>query len=323
MTRAHNGEQSVYDVIIIGAGPSGLTAAIYTSRARLKTLVLDNSQVISQAAYAYRIENYPGFPDGISGMELVSRFRKQASEVGAEFATAAVDNISHSSAKGEKFWQVNAGDKSFKSLSVIISSGAVARKLKVAGEERLHGKGVSYCATCDGPFYKGKEIVVVGGGNTALEEAIFLTRFAKKVTIVHRRDRLRATQILQEKARLNKKIEFAWSSLVEEIKGSSMVEGMVLRNVVTDEKKVLNCEGVFVSIGYTPNTDFLKNFIHLDEKGYITADERMKTSKKGVFASGDCRNIPLKQIVTASGDGALAAYSCQQYIDEIKGTIYK
>ncbi|NQT90535.1 MAG: thioredoxin-disulfide reductase [Candidatus Omnitrophica bacterium] len=305
----------MHEVIIIGAGPAGLTAAIYTSRARLKTLVLEDISVMSQTAYADRIENYPGFPKGTDGLSLLESFKKQAKGFGAEFITGKAEEITAR--------QVKVDGKRYDTLSVIIATGARARKLDIPGEDKLCGKGVSYCATCDGAFFKDKDIVVVGGGDTAIQEAIFLTRFARKVMVIHRRDRLRATKILQEQALSNKKIEVIWNSVAEEILGTTKVEGVKIKNLAKSQERKLSCEGVFVSIGFVPNTAFLKGKLELNDKGYIIVDGEMRTSEKGIFACGDCRNTPLRQIVTACGDGAIAAFSCQHYVEELKGTSYE
>ncbi|MDP8229740.1 MAG: thioredoxin-disulfide reductase [Candidatus Gorgyraea atricola] len=302
-----------YDIVIIGGGPAGLTAALYTSRARLKTLLIESFSVPGQAIITDSIENYPGFIDGVNGFELVEKFKKQAQKFGTELRTGNVKRIE----KDSKGWRVEVEGKPISSFSVIVASGARPKKLGVAGEEKFQGKGVSYCATCDGALYKDKEVVLVGGGDTSIEEAIFLTKFVKKVKVVHRRDRLRATKILQERALSNKKIEFIWESNVVEILGDDRVRG-----VRTDKGSEISCEGVFIFVGYIPNTDFVKGLVKLDKPGYILADDDMKTSKNGIFACGDCRKKLLRQVITACGDGATAAFSAQHYVEELKGIAY-
>jgi len=313
----------IYDVIIIGAGPSGLTAAIYTSRARLKTLLLEGLSVSSQALVTDKIENYPGFPEGIGGFEMIDRFKKQAKLFGTEFVVEDVNSIQPSKRQGANIWQVEVKEKIYYSLSVIIASGAQFKVLGVEGEKRLLGKGVSYCAVCDGAFFKDKDIVVVGGGDTAAEEALFLTRFAKKITLIHRRDRLRATRILQERIFANKKISIIWNSVLNEIIGGSKVQGVRVTDVKTKKETDISCNGVFIFVGLVPNTNFVKDTIKLDENGYVIAEGSMKTSRDGIFACGDCRQTILRQVVTACGDGAFAAFSAQQYVENLKDTAYK
>lgn len=313
----------IYDVIIIGAGPSGLTAAIYASRARLKTLLLEGLSVSSQALVTDKIENYPGFPEGINGFEMIDKFKKQAKLFGTEFVQEDVDTIRPSERDGANIWQVEVKDKRYYSLSVIIASGAQFRMLGVDGEKKLLGRGVSYCAVCDGAFFKDKDVVVIGGGDTAAEETLFLTRFAKKITLVHRRDRLRAARILQERISSNKRISIVWDSVVNEIMGESKVQGVRVTNVKTKKETNILCDGVFIFVGLVPNTNFVKDAIKLDDNGYIIADSSMKTSSEGIFTCGDCRQTILRQVVTACGDGAFAAFSAQQYVDDLKGTAYK
>ena len=314
---------SIYDVIIIGAGPAGLTAALYAQRAGLKTLVLEDTTLISQMAYAYLIENFPAFPEGIGGIELTDKIRKQAEKFGATIIADPVNSISALKHKTANLWHIKAAVNTYDCLSVIIASGARRKRLEVGGEERLRGRGVAYCATCDGPLFRDKDIAVVGGGNSALEEALFLTKFAKKVIIIHRKDRLRAAKALQEKASSNEKIEIVLNSVVEEIIGKEMVEGVRIKDVSSYKEKLIPCQGVFVSIGFTPNTDFASDVVKLDENGCIVVDNITGTSVGGIFACGDCSSAFLKQIVTACGDGARAAFSCQQYVEALKGASYK
>lgn len=315
----------MYDVVIIGGGPAGLTASIYTSRARLRTLVIESLSLPSQLTLTERIENFPGFPDGINGLELVERLKKQTLNFGTELINGRVTDI-----------EINREDivKSFKlivdnllgsqnqielfSLAVIIASGSKARKLGVTGEDKFLGRGVSYCAVCDGAFFKNKEIVVIGGGDAAAEEALFLTKFGSKVTIIHRRDSFRAAEILQERIFSNNKITICWNSTAVEILGNKMVEAVKIKNVITNEVSLISAQGIFIYIGYSPNTDFLKKLVKLDENGSIIAGEDMETSEKGLFACGDCRGKNVLQAVTACGDGATAAVSSLKYIEMIK-----
>lgn len=308
-----------YDVIIIGGGPAGLTAALYASRARLKTLLLESYFVPGQAVITDCIENYPGFPDGINGFELIEKFKKQVQKFGAEIKMGDVKRIE----KHKNGWRVDVEGKTHNSLSLLVASGARPKKLGVPGEERLQGRGVSYCATCDGALYKDKDVVLVGGGDTAIQEALFLTRFAKKVSVIHRRKRLRATRILQERALANKVIEFIWESRIIEIMGKDKVGGVKVKNINTEKETEVSCDGVFIFAGYSPNTDFIKGLLKSDKDGYILTDDDMNTSKKGIFACGDCRKKLLRQVVTACGDGATAAFSAQQYVEELKGVAYK
>ena len=300
-----------YDCIIIGGGPAGLTAGIYASRARLKTLLIESYSVACQAVTTDHIENYPGFPDGVNGFELIEKFKKQAEKFGVEFIAGEVKAIK----ENKSAWEILTDDLSYTGRAVIIASGARPKRLDIPGEDKFRGKGVSYCATCDGALFKNKEVVVAGGGDTALEEAIFLTRFAKKVSVIHRRNALRGTKILQERAFSNKKIEFVWDSVISEILGDARVSAVKVKNVKTGAVKDLSCDGVFIFVGYTPNTAFLKDLLTLDESGYIIADVNSLTSKAGIFACGDCCKKLLRQVVTAAGDGATAAFACQRYLE--------
>ena len=308
-----------YDVIVVGGGPAGLTAALYAGRARFKTLLVESYSVPGQAVITDYVENYPGFPDGINGFDLIGKFKKQAERFGVEFKVGDVKNIK----KAGNGWEIEAEGKVHMALSLIIASGARPKRLGIEGEERLQGHGVSYCATCDGALYKDKDAVLVGGGDTAIQEALFLTRFVKKLSVVHRRNRLRATKILQERALADKKIEFIWESMAVEILGKDRVEGLRVKNIKTEKETEISCGGVFIFVGYSPNTDFLRGILKLDKDGYILTDQDMKTSKKGIFACGDSRKKLLRQVVTACGDGATAAFSAEQYVDGLKGVSYK
>lgn len=315
--------EHVYDVIIIGGGPAGLTAGIYASRAGLRALCIEGASSLSQITVTDHIENYPGIPEDINGFELIERFKKQALQFGLEVTSRDVTVMKETTWDDKQGWKITAGGNPYEALAVILATGAYWRKLGVPGEDVFAGKGVSYCATCDGPIFRNRDVVVVGGGDTAVQEAIFLTNFAGKVTIVHRRDRLRATKILQKRAFANSKIEFAWNSVVEEIWGKETVEKVKIRNVkspgVTGE---IPAAGVFIFTGLTPKTEIVRGIVDLDHGGYIIADANMQTSAKGIFACGDCIKKRLRQVVTACGDGATAAFSAQLYIEELKGESY-
>jgi len=315
-------KKDIYDVIIIGGGPAGLTAGIYTTRARLSTILIERLAIGGQASITDRIENYPGFVGGVSGPELVHNMEEQAKSFGMRTVSGVVTRIDFSDEANIKKVFVNDAPESYQCLSIIIAAGNEQRRLGVPGEREYTGKGVSYCATCDGAFFGDLAIAVVGGGDVALEEAIFLTRFARKIYIIHRRDRLRATKILQERAFSNNKIEFILDSVVDEIFGQTTVDGVKVRNLKTGERKDLEVNGVFVFIGWTPNLSFVGNIVERSEDGFIVVDKEMKTSREGIFACGDCCNKNLRQIVTACGDGATAAYSAQHYVERIKGQEY-
>lgn len=313
----------VYDVVIIGGGPAGLTAGLYASRAGLRALLLEGASTVSQITVTDMIENYPGIPEGINGFELIERLKKQTGQFGLEMTSADVSAIKKRQWGDVGGWEIYSGERSFESLAVIVATGAYWRKLGISGEDAFAGRGVSYCATCDGPFYRNRDVVVVGGGDTAVQEAIFLTNFARKVSIVHRRDRLRATKILQKRALANHKIEFIWNAIVEEILGEAAVEKVRIRDATSSgATKEITADGIFVFIGLTPQTDAFRGIIDLDKGGYVVVDRNMQTSAQGVFACGDCIVKRLRQIVTACGDGATAAFSAQLYVEELKGEAY-
>jgi thioredoxin reductase (NADPH) len=304
----------MHDLVIIGAGPAGLTAALYAGRFRLKTAILEKMIAGGQIILSAAIENYPGFPGGISTLELIDRFKKQVEDVGIEIENKEVLEIRAVSQSGSLFYKVKTTDSLLQTKSVIIASGASPKRLGVAGEEKLTGRGVSYCGTCDGPLFKDKDIVVVGGGDRALEEALFLTSYASKVSLIHRRSALRASKIVEEKARENPKINFILDTVVEEIKGENKVEAVKTRNVKTNLRGEIICQGGFIFVGINPNTGFLKNLLEIDERGFIITDQEMQTSMKGIFACGDCRQKSLWQVVGACADGATAAASAQRYL---------
>ncbi len=297
----------IYDVVIVGAGPAGITAGIYAKRARLETVVIEKLGVGGQIVLSDSVENYPGFPE-ISGYELMQKFEEQARAFDLEIEDGEVIAIRD---EGE-YKKVLTDDHDYKTRSVIIASGAKSSRLGVKGEEEFIGKGVSFCATCDGFFFRDKDILVVGGGNSAITEALFLSKIVNKVYVAHRRSELRAAKILQERAFANPKIEFVWNSVVEEITGEDVVEGVVLRDVVTEERSRLAVSGVFMYVGLVPNTEFID--AEKDGAGFILTDERLATSIPGVFAAGDCRATQLRQVATAVGDGALAAVSAERYL---------
>lgn len=307
-------EEKVYDVIIIGAGPAGMTAAVYTSRANLSTLMVERGVPGGQMANTEDVENYPGF-ESILGPELSNKMFEHAKKFGAEYAYGDIKEVVD---EGD-YKIVKAGSKEFKARAVIITAGAEYKKLGVPGEKELGGRGVSYCAVCDGAFFKNKELVVVGGGDSAVEEGVYLTRFASKVTIVHRRDKLRAQSILQARAFDNEKVGFLWNKTVKEIQEQDGKVGKVtLVDTVTGEEEEFRTDGVFIYIGMLPLSEPFKNLGITNEEGYIVTNERMETKVEGIFAAGDIREKTLRQIVTATGDGSIAAQSVQHYIEELK-----
>lgn len=302
-----------YDVVIIGGGPAGLTAGLYTARARLKSLLIEKGLPGGLVTTTEWVENYPGFEEGIMGVELAQKMEKQAIRFGLEIIQGTVMDIS----SNKKIKGISLeGDLHYEAKTIILATGAHPRLLKIEGEDEFRGRGVSYCATCDGAFYKGKKIAVVGGGDSAVQEAIFLTKFAEMVYVIHRRDQLRAEKILQERAFSNPKIKFIWNSVPEKISGDDGVNALHIRNLKACENTVLDVQGVFIYIGYNPNTDFLKGLVDLDENNYIITDKNMAASTPGIYAAGDVRSKPLKQIATAVGDGATAAMAAVKYIEE-------
>ncbi|HLT55456.1 MAG TPA: thioredoxin-disulfide reductase [Bacillota bacterium] len=306
-------EEKMYDVIIAGAGPAGMTAAVYTSRANLSTLMLERGIPGGQMANTEDVENYPGF-DRILGPELSNKMFEHSKKFGAEYAYGDIKEvIDHGDYK-----TVVTGNKEYNTRALIIATGAEYKKLGVEGEEELGGRGVSYCAVCDGAFFKNRQLVVVGGGDSAVEEGVYLTRFAEKVTIIHRRDQLRAQKILQQRAFANEKVDFIWDTVVEKINGpQGKVESVTLKNVKTGETYDFQTDGVFVYIGMVPLSAPFKSLGITNDEGYIPTNENMETSIPGIFAAGDIREKQLRQIVTATGDGSIAAESAIKYVEEL------
>jgi thioredoxin reductase (NADPH) len=309
-------EKSVNKVIIIGSGCAGLTAAIYTARADLSPTVLDGYEPGGQLALTTLVENFPGFTDGILGPEFVERSRKQAERFGTQFRSGAVSSVDLS----QRPFKVTAGKETYEAEALIVAAGASARMLGIESEKQLLGYGVSTCATCDGYFFRNREILVVGGGDTAMEEATFLTKFAKRVTIVHRRNEFRATKIMLDRARANEKIKFMTPYVVDEVHnvGSKAVDSVTLRNVETNKTENIEVEGVFVAIGHDPNSKVFKGQLDMDENGYIKTHDGPRTSVEGVFAAGDVQDHRYRQAITAAGSGCMAAMEAEKFLAEHK-----
>ncbi len=305
--------ENILDVAIIGGGAAGYTSAIYTSRERLKTVVFEKEMSGGTTAITDIVENYPGFPEGITGAELMENFKKQAQKFGTEFEEFTPINKIE---KEDKLFRLTSDDESFLAKTVIVATGGTPRKLGLQQEKKLYGRGISYCATCDGPFFKDKNIAVIGGGDAAVQEAIYLTKFAKKVTVIHRRDKLRATKDLQTKAFANEKIDFIWDSVVEDINGDITVESLKLKNKKTGEISDVPFEGMFIFIGWIPNTDFVKDCLDLNDEGYIITDDDMNTSVKGILSAGDVRAKSFRQVSTAVGEGTTAALTASEFIGD-------
>ncbi len=302
----------IYDVVIIGAGPGGLGAGVYSARGGLKTIIFEKGLVGGQIVLTNEVENYPGFEVTMSGFDLIDKMKAQVDKFGAEFKTDEVLEI-----KVEGLWKIiKTSKETYKAKVVIFSTGAFPRKMNVPGEERLTGRGVSYCATCDGALYRNSVVAIVGGGDSAVEEALFLTKFASKVYIIHRRDKLRAVHAIQERAFKNEKIEIVWDSVVKEINGDQFVQSLTLLNKKTNVESDLKVDGVFIYVGVLPNNQLLKDQVELDSGGFIITDEKMQTKLPGVYAAGDIVHKVLRQVVTAVSDGAIAAFSAEKWIDE-------
>lgn len=302
---------TIENVIIIGSGPAGLTAAIYTSRADLKPLMIEGYQAGGQLMLTTDVENFPGYPNGVMGPEMMADIRKQAERFGTRFLTKDVTKVDFS----KRPFVIEVGDEKYQSKAVIISTGASAKLIGLPNEKRLMGKGVTTCATCDGAFFRNMEVAIVGGGDSAMEEANFLTRFASKVTVVHRREDLRASKIMQDRAKANPKIAFLWNSVVEDVLGEKEVEGLKIKNVKTGENSILKVAGLFVAIGHEPNTQLFRGQIETDENGYIKTRDGMKTNIPGVFACGDVQDHVYRQAITAAGSGCQAAIDCERWLE--------
>lgn len=303
-----------YDVAIIGAGPAGISAAIYAARGGLKTVVFEKGLVGGQIVLTTEVENYPGFEETLSGFDIIDKMKKQADKFGVDFREEEVTEL-----QLEGFGKsVKTAKTEYPVKAVILATGAQSQKLNVPGEEKYTGRGVSYCATCDGALYRDKVVAMIGGGDSAVEEAMFLTKFAKKVYLIHRRDQLRAVKIIQDRAFKNEKMEFVWDTIVQEIQGGDFVEKLVVYNKKTKETSELKVDGVFIYIGVIPNNELFKDKIKLDERGFVLTDETMQTNIEGVYAAGDVVHKVLRQVVTAAADGAIAAFSAEKWIEENK-----
>lgn len=302
------------DIVILGGGPAGLSAALYAGRSRLETVLIEKGITGGQAFTTDFIENYPGFNEGVSGPDLTDHMRVQAENFGATIKTG-YDIEAVEVADGS--FTVRCQQETIEARAVIVATGADSRRLDIPGEAEFTGRGVSYCATCDGAFFKDKVIAVIGGGNTAVEEALYLTKFAGKIYLIHRREELRATKIVQERALAHDKIEMIWNSIPLEVGGEGVVKSLKIKNVKTNEVSSLSLDGVFVYIGYNPSTAFLPAGVELDDLGYIMTDERLETSIKGIFAAGDVRSNQLKQVVVAAAEGAIAAVSAEKYLERV------
>ena len=304
-----------YDLVIIGGGPAGLTAGMYAARSRLNVIMIERMATGGQTSVTDWVENYPGFPEGLSGADLSMKMSEQAQKFGL---TIEYDEVQSLDLKAD-LKTVRLPDKSVTTHAIILATGASPRKLGVPGEDMLIGRGISFCGTCDGPFYKDKIVAAVGGGDTAVQESVFLTKFARKVILIHRRDELRATRILQERAFANDKIEILWDSVVTSVSGGLMnLDTVNVENVKTGETQKLSVDGCFIWVGIQPNAGFLGDAVKIDEYGFVITDQNMETSVPGVFAAGDGRMTPLRQIATAVGDGAIAAFMAEHYIENVK-----
>lgn len=309
---------TVENVIIIGSGPAGLTAALYSARANLNPLVFTGTEIGGQVSISSEVENYPGFPEGVTGPELVERFQKQAERFGARLEYGEVTEVN----LDDEPFQVKSYDNEYRAWAIIVATGASPRKLGVPGETELTGRGVSYCATCDGFFFRNKEVVVVGGGDSALEEGVFLTKFASRVHVIHRRDQLRAGATLQERARRNPKIEFVWDTIVTEINGNGAVESVQLQNVKSGQVSSLPAEGVFVYVGHYPNSRLFRGKLEMDEHGYLVIDRRTRTSVPGVFGAGEIADPVFRQVVSSAGEGCKAAIEAERYLAALEDRAY-
>ena len=312
LSEGESGKQKHYDVLIIGSGPAGYTAGVYASRAKLTTLIISGTLPGGQLMTTSEVENYPGFPSGIFGPELMMNMRQQSERFGTTILDDEVVKVNFK----KKPFTITTHSETYTAKSVIVCTGASPRKLGIPSEQQFSGRGVSYCATCDGPFFKGEDIVVVGGGDTALEEAMFLTKFGKSVKVVHRRDYLRASKILQEKAKENPKIEFLWNNVVSDIKGEKKIATVIVKNIAGGRETTLSAGGLFVAIGHEPNTSIFKGQLELDDKGYVLLKDHTRTSVEGAFAAGDVHDHRYRQAVTAAGFGCMAALDVERWLSE-------
>lgn len=304
----------IYETIILGSGPAGLTAAIYAGRGHCCPLLIHGTQPGGQLTTTTAVDNFPGFPDGVDGPDLMDRMRRQAERFGTQFVEGTVTRVDLK----ERPFRIWVGDDIYRCLSLIISTGASPKLLDLGNEQSLYGRGVSVCATCDGFFYRDREVVVVGGGDTAMEEAVFLTRFAKRVTVIHRRDSLRATPVLADKALTNKMINFIWDSVITEIiEDDKGVTGIRYKNLKTGQESVFDCEGVFIAIGHLPNTKLFLGQLEMDDEGYILTRNGTETNVSGVFAAGDVQDQQFRQAVTAAGSGCMAAIQAERFLDDL------
>ncbi len=304
-------KKEAYDLIIVGGGPAGLTAALYAARSRLNVLLVERVAPGGQIAMTDLVENYPGFPEGITGMELVSRIKAQVDKLNVPIRQGEVRALEEDRA----FKVVYVDSDWLEAKTVVVASGASPKRLGLPREDEFIGRGISFCATCDAPFYKGQNVAVVGGGDTAVQEALYLTKFAKKVYLIHRRNKLRAARILQERLLQSDKVEVLWSSAVDELIGEGLLEGIRVRNLESGEKQVLKVLGLFLFVGWRPNSAFLKGVVDLDAEGFVITGENMETSVPGIFAAGDVRRKILRQVSTAVGDGATAAHAAERYLE--------
>jgi thioredoxin reductase (NADPH) len=306
-----NGNSNHVKVLVLGSGPAGLSAALYAARAELEPVVLTGIQLGGQAALTYTVENYPGFPEGVGGAQLGELFQKQAEHFGArvEFDSASEVDLS------QRPYRVKSDTTEYLADTIIVTTGASSNLLGIPGESQLTGRGVSYCATCDGWFFKDKKVVVVGGGDSALEEGLFITRYASSVTIVHRRAELRASPLLQKRASEHPKVTFIWNTIVTEVLGTDKVEALRLKNVLSGEETILETDGIFIFIGHTPNSQIFKGQLEMDNLGYLKVDEKMQTSKPGVFAGGEVADPHFRQVVTSAGMGAAAAIQATRFLE--------
>ncbi|NIM99067.1 MAG: thioredoxin-disulfide reductase [candidate division Zixibacteria bacterium] len=306
-------EEKLYELIIVGGGPAGLTAGIYATRAKLNTILLERLDVGGLVATTDWVENYPGFPEGISGADLTKKMEEQASKFGLNIIP--FKEVNSADVKG-KIKSIKVDEEEYKAKAVIIASGTEPKKLGIPGEEKFKGRGVSYCATCDGAFFQGKDIVVIGGGSSGIQEGLFLTRFVNNITVVEFMPHLNAEKILEERARQNEKFSFFLNHMATSINGENQVESVTIKDRANNEEKTVNCSGVFIYVGWDPKTEFLKGQVDLDKWGYVVAGEDTKTSVPGVFAAGDVRQKDLRQITTAVSDGTVAAFMAEKYVEE-------